>query len=56
MLSKITLAFAFAMAILTTLPAFVGSSFAQYQGGGWPQGGDAPYGSCTTYYHGKGPC
>jgi hypothetical protein len=43
MLSKITLALAFAIAVLTTLPAF-----AQYQ--------DAPYGSCTTNYYGKGPC
>jgi hypothetical protein len=48
MLSKITLALAFAIAILTTFPAFVGSSFAQWQ--------DAPYGSCTTNYYGKGPC
>jgi hypothetical protein len=48
MLSKIPLAFAFAVAILTALPAFVGTSFAQSQ--------NAPYTSCTTNYYGKGPC
>ncbi len=49
MLSKITLAFAFAIAILTTVPAFVGSSSAQ----SWQ---DAQFGSCNTNYYGKGPC
>jgi hypothetical protein len=53
MLSKITLAFALAIAILTAGPASVGSSFAQYQGGGWPQSGAW---DCTTNYYGKGPC
>jgi hypothetical protein len=48
MSSKITLALAFAIAVLTVLPASVGSSFAQSQ--------NAPYGSCTTNYYGKGPC
>jgi hypothetical protein len=47
MLSKITLAFAFALAILTAVPAFVGSSFAQ---------STVPQGQCTTNYYGKGPC
>jgi hypothetical protein len=45
MLSKITLALAFAIAILTALPASVGSSFAQSN----PN-------VCTTNYYGKGPC
>jgi hypothetical protein len=47
MLSKITLPFAFAIALLATLSASVGSSFA------WPT---VPQGECTTNYYGKGPC
>jgi hypothetical protein len=52
MLSKITLAFAFAIAILTTVPAFVGSSFA-HSAYSWQ---DYQFGSCNTNYYGKGPC
>jgi hypothetical protein len=47
MLSKVTLALAFAIAILAALPASVGSSFAQ---------STVPQGECTTNYYGKGPC
>jgi hypothetical protein len=46
MLSKITLALALAMAVITVLPASVGSSFAQSNSNL----------DCTTYYSGKGPC
>ncbi len=46
-MSKITLAFAFAIAFLATLPLSVGSSFAQ---------ATVPQGSCTTNYYGTGPC
>jgi hypothetical protein len=48
MSSKITLALAFAIAVLTVLPASIGSSFAQSQ--------NAPYTDCTTFFYGKGPC
>jgi hypothetical protein len=47
MFSKITLSFAFAIALLATLPGSVGSSFAQ---------ATVPQGSCTTNYYGTGPC
>jgi hypothetical protein len=47
MLSKITLALAFAIALFATLSASVGSSFAQ---------STVPQGQCTTNYYGKGPC
>jgi hypothetical protein len=47
MLSKITLAFALAVAFLATLPLSVGSSLAQ---------ATVPQGACTTSYYGTGPC
>jgi hypothetical protein len=47
MLSKITLAFALAVAFLATLPLSVGSSLAQ---------ATVPQGACTTNYYGTGSC